>query len=279
MKDKFIQEFPKLKILDDNKFLCHGGVYKLNDYIVKYPFKEERNSPWFLNQMGRYAIADYEENSLISSEGSIPDGIILSVNYIEFLRFLKKSHITLETEVSGFSGMYYKFLSYPNSIVSKIEQCILDELYSIGGSVKGIGTLYKNGNKYHIGNQEVLEYDSYLVKNKGKKVNYVRMKLNDGKYYWVRVSPIIWSVDSNINLLYTKSAIIPFDLPFNIDVNKYTEYINNILYPELNYHPEQYLSKKLINKIDIWVELHKYNGYLIDEEEYSNRSKSKILKK
>ena len=105
------------------------------------------------------------------------------------------------------------------------------------------------------------------------------MKLNDGKYYWVRVSPIIWSVDSNINLLYTKSAIIPFDLPFNIDVNKYTEYINNILYPELNYHPEQYLSKKLINKIDIWVELHKYNGYLIDEEEYSNRSKSKILKK
>ena len=175
--------------------------------------------------------------------------------------------------------MYYKFLSYPNSIVSKLEQYILDELYSIGGSVKGIGTLYENGNKYHIGNQEVLEFNSYLVKNKGKKVNYVRMKLNDGKYYWVRVSPIIWSVDSNINLLYTKSAIIPFDLPFNIDVNKYTEYINNILYPELNYHPEQYLSKNLINKIDIWIELHKYNGYLIDEEEYSNKSKSKILKK
>ena len=266
MKDKLIQEFPKLKILDDNKFWGHGCVYKLNDYIVKYPFKEERNSPWLFNQMGRYAIADYDENSLISSEGSIPDGIILCINYIEFLRFLKQCHITLKTKVSGSNDMYYKFLSWPNSIVSKQEQYILDELYSIGGSIKGIGTIYENGNKYHIGTQEVLEFDSYLVKNKGKKVNYVRMMLKDGKYYWVKVSPIIWSVDSECNLLYTKSAIIPFDLPIDVDVNKYTEYINNILYPELNYHPEQYLSKKLIDKFNIWVDLLEYNGYLIDRE-------------
>lgn len=279
MKDKLIQEFPKLKILDDNKFWGHGNVYKLNDYIAKYPFKVERNSPWLFNQMGRYAIADYEEYSLISSEGSIPDEIILSINYIEFLRFLKQCHITLKTKVSGSNDMYYKFLSWPNSIVSKQEQYILDELYSIGGSIKGIGTLYENGNKYHIGTQEVLEFDSYLVKNKGKKVNYVRMMLKDGKYYWVKVSPIIWYVDSECNLLYTKSAIIPFDLPIDVDVNKYTKYINNILYPELNYHPEQYLSNKLIDKFNIWVDLLEYNGYLIDGEEYSTKSKSKIIKK
>lgn len=58
------------------------------------------------------------------------------------------------------------------------------------------------------------------------------------------------------------------------------KYINDVLYKEMNYHPEQYMSNNIrdIVKDGLYIkrELCRYKDYLINNNEQHNNSKTKV---
>ena len=248
-----------------------SDLLKLSGFVEQYPFSNGLR--YSFGGTGAYILANYNTNTLYSSNKYAElFGVVLSISYIEFLMFLKQHKITLKTHTDYNGKIQYEFLTYPDQVVNKKDQYILDELYI--GKLSGIGKLYSNGNKYHIGNQVIQEYDVYLEKNHNKLENYVRILLDDGEFHWVKVSPILWKVDENNFLIYTNRVIIPFDKPLTNNLEDCNKYINNILYSEMNYHANMYISKSIIDKFRILCELNSYKDYLIEGE-----TKPKIILK
>ena len=104
------------------------GNYKMNDYIIDYYFSDSfklnsgrrtsyvHSRPYY---SGYYLLANISNNTLKSSDKyHESNGIILSIDYIEFLQFLKQTGITLKTTYNGRDDIQYEFLSYPNFIES-----------------------------------------------------------------------------------------------------------------------------------------------------------------
>lgn len=279
-KNYFINNYPKLDIPE--KAILNKS--KINEYIEFYPFTN--NLKLYLGVKGlwdkqsvEYLITNHLNNTLASSDPSRyfePYGIRFSINYIEFLKFLKKTNITLKTNFIYCNGiLQFYFLSYPDAIVSPKEEQILNNLFSASEEAKSINKLIENHNEYHIGNDIFQEYSRFLHSNK----NYVRMLSKDGKYHWIEVKPIIWNVDEDNNQLITDKIIVPFDEPFVNNAYECIRYINQVLYPEMNYHPEQYISNNIIDKIRISHQLIKNRKYLLDNQCQNLNAKSKVLKR
>lgn len=286
-----MNEYPKLDIPENEPSYISGYIYRMNDYIEYYPFKNNipkgfRNRDFYgcSYRECHYPLSNHKDNDLKSSDNyHYPCGIMLSINYIEFLNFLKQTGIILKTYKDKIDSpdTRYQFLSYLNSMASKKDEYVLNSVYSMNGEIEGIGKLIKNGNYYHIGNNIVEEYDSYLNINNNKKVNYVRMMMNDGNNHWIKIEPLTWRVDEKNNQLVS-DIVIPFDAPFNMS-NSYEDsikYINDVLYEEMNYHPEQYMSNNVkdIVKDTMYIkkELHRYKHYLINNNQSDEDSKSEV---
>lgn len=285
-----MNEYPKLDI-PLKPSIGVGNIYRMNDYIEYYPFKNNipkgfRNREFYglSYRECHYPISNHNDNNLKGSDNyHYPCGIMLSINYIDFLNFLKQTGIILKTykdEIDS-PNVRYQFLSYLNSMASEMDEYILNNLYSMEGKIEGVGKLIKNGNEYHIGNNIVQEYDSYLNMNNNKKVNYARMIMNDGVYHWIKIEPLTWRVDKKNNQLIS-NIVIPFDTPFDMNSNceDCVKYINDVLYKEMNYHPEQYMSNNIrdIVKDGLYIkrELCRYKDYLINNNEQHNNSKTKV---
>ena len=270
------------------------GNYKMNDYIIDYYFSDSfklnggiRTSYGGYGSYcrGYYLLANILNNTLKSSDKyHDPNGIILSIDYIEFLQFLKQTGIRLKTTYNERGDIQYEFLSHPNYIESESDEYLLNKLFVLGLNKKipGIGILVENPNKYHMGKNVFREYDSYLDKNYGRKVSHVRMLMNDNNYHWVRITSVKWNIDKEINQIFTDSIIIPYDYPFEKDVEKCVAYINEVLFQEMNYHPDLYVSDSIRDKIWISYQLYKYRNYLLTyckDDKLADKPKSRVLKK
>lgn len=98
--------------------------------------------------------------------------------------------------------------------------------------------------KYHVGNNILSEYevDFFDANDRHKRYEYfVRMTINDIKR-WVKIVPIIWSVDKENYLLIFNNIFFQFNEKIINDDQKFSEYINNSIYNDLKWHYEQYLS-------------------------------------
>lgn len=289
-----VSNYPKLNIprIEPKGVVCN--TYRLNDYLIDYDFgdsyklnKGKRVSYGIHGSdcRGCYLLTNILNNTLKSSdEYHEPNGIILSVDYIEFLKFLKRTGILLKTIYNGSDVIQYEFLSYPNYVESKSDEYILNKLFILGLNKKipGIGALVETSNKYHMGKNVYQEYDSYLDKNNGRKASHVRILMNDNNYHWVRITPIRWNIDKEVNQLFTDSIIIPYDYPFEKDVEKCESYINKVLFQEMNYHPDLYISNSIWDKIWISYQYHRYRDYLLPycrDDKFAGKPKSRVLKK
>ena len=291
--NRTMNEYPKLDISVEPSIGGARHIYRINDYIEYYPFKNNipkgfRNREFYGSSYSyrecHYPISNHNDNNLKGSDNyHYPCGIMLSINYIDFLNFMNQTGIILKTYKDEIDSpdVRYLFLSYLNSMASEMDEYVLNNLYSMEGEIEGVGKLIKNGNEYHIGNNIVQEYDSYLNVNNNKKVNYVRMMMNDGVYHWIKIEPLTWRVDKKNNQLIS-NIVIPFDTPFDMNSNceDCVKYINDVLYKEMNYHPEQYISNNIrdIVKDALYIkqELCRYKGYLISNSELHNNSKTEV---
>ena len=294
-----VSNYPKLDIAGIKPKGTSCDTYRMNDYIVDYNFSDsfKLNGGKRMNNdkrtryervsyfKGCYLLANSLNNTLKNSDIYYePNGIVLSIDYIEFLQFLKRTNITLKTTYNRRDGIQYNFLSYPSYIESESVEYLLNKLFILGlnKEISGIGTLIETPNKYHMGKNVFREYDSYLDKNDGRKVSHVRMLMNDNNYHWVRIAPIKWNVNKEINQLFTDSIIIPYDYPFEKDAEKCVAYINKVLFQEMNYHPDLYISDSIWDKICISYQLHRYRNYLLSycrDDEFADKPKSRVLKK
>lgn len=300
MNEKIVNEhysvgnYPKLDIAGIKPKGTSCDSYRMNDYIINYDFSDSfklngvrrtsyvHSRPYY---SGYYLLANISNNTLKSSDKyHEPNGIILSIDYIEFLQFLKQTGITLKTTYNRCDGIQYEFLSYPNYIESDSDEYLLNKLFISGFNkeIPGIGTLVETTNKYHMGKNVFREYDSYLDKNDGRKVSHVRMLMNDNNFHWVRITPIKWNIDKEINQIFSDSIIIPYDYPFEKDAKKCVAYINKVLFQEMNYHPDLYISDSIWDKIWISSQLHKYRNYLLTDcrdNKLTDKPISRVLKK
>ena len=255
-----------------------------------YPFTNELNSFNFEYEISNesermaYILVDYKNNTMEVSDPHNRDffnskqhfGLVLSINYSDFLNYLNQNNLIVKTHINK-NGLQYEFLSFPDTIASKTEEDILNKIYNSNGEIKEIGKIINNGNKYHIGNCEVYEFDVYLKQS--EKKNYVRMIMKDGKYHWVNVNTLFWNVDKKNNILYTDNIVLPFDGTLKKDIPELTDYINNVLYYEMNYHPEQYISNNLkdIVRDIICIKQEMYRNKDLLNNENSNEE-SKIMR-
>ena len=284
-----VDDYPKMSITGV-KVSDFFDTYEMVDYIRYYSFTDYNLKLSNVIRIadvnkGCYLLANNLDNSLKSSDDyHEPNGIVLSIDYIEFLKFLKQTGITLKTTYNKCDDIQYEFLSYPNFIESENVEYLLNKLFVLGlnRKISGIGTLIETQNKYHMGKNVFQEYDSYLDKNNGRKESHVRMLMNDNIYHWVRITSIRWNINKEINQLFTDRIIIPYDYPFENDAEGCIKYINEVLYQEMNYHPDLYLSDSIWDKIRISYQLHKYRNYLetyCKDDKFVDKFKSRVLKR
>lgn len=284
-----INNYPKLNIIGVKPSDGVGNIYRMNNYIMDYPFSKDCwgfitsdlrlhsgcEGNWG-GDLGHYLLTNILNNTVRSSDGyHEPSGIILSIDYVEFLNFLNQTDITLKTIYDTEScKIQYEFLSYPNFIESKYDEYLLNRLFvsGINKKILGIGTLVENKNMYHMGKNVFQEFDSYLDKNNGEKVRHVRMLMKDNIYHWVRITSIKWNIEEENNRIVSNNIVLPFDYPFRNDAESCTQYINEVLYKEMKYHPDLYISEKISDKFFKFYQLYKYRKYL---EIYSQNSKYK----
>ena len=121
------------------------------------------------------------------------------------------------------------------------------------------------------------EVDFFDANGRYKGYEYfVRMIINDIER-WVKIVPIIWSVDKENNLLISNNIIFQFNEEIINDDQKCTEYINNSIYNDMKWHYEQYLSNgRRLDRMIINYQFHKYKRYL---EQNNNETHPKVLKK
>ena len=247
--------------------------------------KEVINKYYFDNYYPKLDILEKKND-----EDSKQSEVKLCINYTEFLNFLKQTGIILQTQIGGKNKIQYKFLSYPNYIVSGMDEYLLNRL-KITKDEREIGMLINTQNlselwlehehKYHVGNDILPEYIAYLYKKNRCHSNdlnpeyFVRMLIND-IYRWIKIEPIIWNVDKESNQLISDNITFQFSEEIIDDNDKCVEYINNILYSEMNYHPEQYLSDNILYKMIINYQLYKHENCL---KEINGEIQTKILKK
>lgn len=102
------------------------------------------------------------------------------------------------------------------------------------------------------------------------------MTINDIER-WVKIVPIIWSVDKENNLLISNNIFFQFNEEIINDDQKCTEYINNSIYNDMKWHYEQYLSYgRQLDRMIINYQFHKYKRYL---GQNNNETQTKVLKK
>lgn len=250
------------------------------DTIMKY---------YFDNCYPKLDIFEKKDN-----EDSKQSMVKLCINYTEFLTFLEQTGIILQTQISDEKQIRFKFLSYPNYIVSGIKEYLLDCLikYNKGRSCNcEIGQMrnteifpewtadLRHFCKYHVGDNILSEYEVDFFDANGRHEGYeyfVRMTINDIER-WVKIVPIIWSVDKENNLLISNNIIFQFNEEIINDDQKCTEYINNSIYNDMKWHYEQYLSYgRRLDRMIINYQFHKYKRYL---EQNNNETQPKVLKK
>lgn len=129
--------------------------------------------------------------------------------------------------------------------------------------------------KYHVGDNILSEYEVCLS-GYNRYEYFVRMPINDIER-WVKIVPIIWSVDKENNLLISNDIIFQFNEEIINDNQKCAEYINNNIYNDMKWHYEQYLSYgQRLDKMIINYQFHKYKRYL---GQNNNETQSKVLKR
>lgn len=217
----------------------------------------------------------------------------LCINYTEFLTFLEQTGILLQTEIYDKNKINFWFLCYPNHIVLGKKEYLLNELKKRldkrGHSTYNctIGSMVDKQNepeedydlghscKYHVGDNILSEYEVCL-RNYNLDEYFVRMPINDIER-WVKIVPIIWSVDKENNLLISNDIIFQFNEEIINDNQKCAEYINNNIYSDMKWHYEKYLSYgRRLDKMIINYQIHKYKRYL---GQNNNETQPKVLKK
>lgn len=255
------------------------------DAIMKY---------YFDNCYPKLDIYEKKDN-----EDSKQSTVKLCINYTEFLIFLEQTGILLQTEIYDKNKIRFKFLSYPNYIVSGKKEYLLNELKKrmdkkidtrANRCYCKIGTMedtkdkpedYHLGHscKYHVGDNILSEYIVDLLDAYGRHEGdeyFVRMTINDIER-WVKIVPIIWSVDKENNLLISNNIIFQFNEEIINDNQKCVEYINNNIYSDMRWHYEQYLSYgRRLDRMIINYQFHKYKRYL---GQNNNEIQPKVLKK
>ena len=195
-----------------------------------------------------YVVYDESKHTLISSDRYLkPCGLRLEMCYADFLNWINNNDLVLKNVESIRKDNMISLFTYLKDKVSTKEEVILNNLYSLKKLVKT--------NVYVIGNKQ---FDEYYYNG-----NYYVRLLNNDSYTWITIDSIKWKIDKENNRIISNHIFtsLPYFLDYTPD--EYDNYINTILYKEMTYHPEKYLSDNIVDILKTKMLLLKNKEYLL----------------
>ena len=178
--------------------------------------KNENNLPLIINSFGDTEVAFINQRNI---------GIRLVLKYSDFINYVEDENVINDTISKVLLG------SYPNEVCDYDTSNLLEKLYRINNLALAPKKYLINENLiqrcgFIPKNLDVYEYlDNYYVRIISNNL-HPNLRLsngvvsNNGNFYWIKITPLVWYLDKENDIMLTKDAIVS-GIPYRINQKFY----------------------------------------------------------